>query len=351
MDHFKPKILSYENSFTEAPFFHYSLQLPFMISQLLVCFIILTLSSFVFYGFTILIHTLIFLSTGSIIVFLIRIGNKHIFFNSSWWISSLLLFVAFMPSKLPWYIGFFASPFFLLAANLLLTVKGKIFFNSFVLTFVFIVILYKPTWEYGPNIFQTMPEWTFEAWIKSSKALFFGTSLPIMRENSFLLGSVPSGSLLVLLLIYSLLYFFKIVSFTLGAIYTGTYLLGLFFLSYFFKIPIQAKQNLFFQFAQLFCIGGFLSYPPSPTEFYKKKIYAFLAAVFSCLLIFAGNAYPSLYGILAANLFIPILNIYPIKHWYKDITENKRSKYPWKEIFPSIGMGALLLGCAYMLVR
>lgn len=326
-----------ENAYPRPPFFHLSHRTDWTIPYYFACALLLTLGSAFVYGYGVLVHALAMQTAGMLFVPALSFFKKSLFYHSLLWSADLLILGILLPVSLPWYMGFVSAPFFILGARLFMSPETKPLFQPHALI---LVLLLNAGLFQNITVFHIMPEMSFFSWHEASFALFFGKYAPPVRDVSFLVGG-SGGSIALVLFTGIILSAVKAVNFSLTIIYVAVFGLAVLFLGIPpNESPLRTSEILF--------IGIFLLQNPAPLEYRRKLIYAFLAASLGCLLLSLGIDFPLFMGVLAANLFTPLMDILPQKN-----LKDKNQKHPPGAI-DALLTGTLsltLAGIGYFLVR
>ena len=295
-----------ENASLEAPFFHQSYSTALLAPTLVCVGIIVFLGSLAVYGFGIFIHAASIFLTAFLLVPILKISQKVLFFKTLWWVGALLLLSAIIPVDLPWYTGIFVTTFYLLVARVFLVPNHLFLFNPIALTFLVTALFFPHESPYQATVFSQMKSLSWNEWLNASLALMQGGGEP---SANILIGGTPGGSTLIILFCGIILGLTHVVSFSFAIIYTILCLLALLF-------PITTNHSTFSQtdiiyLQNVFFAGVFFLREPTALEFSRKWIYVFLCAAMTILAYVFHTQAPWCYGILFAGIFLPLIEIYP----------------------------------------
>ncbi|MGL5253838.1 MAG: RnfABCDGE type electron transport complex subunit D [Brevinema sp.] len=296
-----------ENAYLEAPFFRQSYATVFLAPTMLIMGIIILLGSLAVYGFGILIHVATLFLTALLLVPILKISQKGLFFKTTWWIGELFLLAAMLPVDMPWFGSAFAAIFYLLVARVFLSPNRRILFNPLALTFLLTILFFPHKMLYQSTVFSHMQALSLNEWLNASLILIQGAG----RDSSTIfVGGLPGGTIFVVLFCGVILSLIHVISFSLAIIYT---VLGIIIL----LVPLIKTQHIVFSqtdiiyIQNLFFAGIFLLREPTALEFSRKWMHVFLCAIITTIAFIFNAKAPWAYGVVFASIFLPLIEIYP----------------------------------------
>ena len=296
-----------ENAYLEAPFFLQSYSTAFLAPTLVSIGIIIFLGSLAVYGLGIAVHAAAIFLTSLLLIPILKISQKELFFKTWWWVGELFLLSALLPVDLPWYTGIFTTVFYLLVARIFLVPNRLFLFNPIALTFLVVTILFSHGEPYQGTVFSLMKNLSWREWFNASLALMQGGG---EASANIFIGGAPGGSTLVILFSGIILGLTHVVSFSFAIIYTILCLTVL-------LVPAVMTHQFSFSQADMiylqnvFFTGVFLLREPTALEFSRKWIHVFLCAIMTVLAHVFNIQNPWYYGVIFAGILIPLLEIIP----------------------------------------
>ncbi|MGL5721413.1 MAG: RnfABCDGE type electron transport complex subunit D [Brevinema sp.] len=321
-----------ENAYLEAPFFRQSYATAFLAPTIVSVGIIIFLGSFIVYGFGVFIHAAAIFLTAFLLVPILKISQKTHFFKTSWWVGELLILSALLPVNLSWYVGVFTSMFYLLMARVFLSANRRLLFNPIALTFLITILIFPSESLYQTTVFAQMKSISLGEWLNASLTLMQGIGEP---STTLLVGNSPGGSILVVIFCGVILALTHVISFSFAVIYTILCLIAL------LSSVIKTQQLIFspsdlLYIQNVFFAGVFFLREPTPLEFSRKWTHLFLCVAITTLAFVFEAPAPWCYGILFANIFLPLIEITPSRkifgHQYSHERPSFRPQLQIKEL-------------------
>ena len=310
-----------ENAYFEAPFFLQSYSTAFLAPTLVSIGVIVFLGSLAVYGFGVVIHAAAIFLTSVLLIPILKISQKTLFFKTWWWVGDLFLLSAILPVSLPWYAGIFVTTFYLLVARVFLAPNRLFLFSPIALTFLVTTLLFSHGEPYQATVFPLMKSFSWREWLNASLDLIQGGG---EASTNILIGGSPGGSTLVILFSGIILGLTHAISFSFAVIYTILCLTVL-------LVPAIVTHQFVFSQADIiylqnvFFTGVFLLREPTALEVSRKWVHVFLCAIMTVLAYVFHIQSPWYYGVIFAGLFIPLIELYPVR---KIFGHKYNRKYP-----------------------
>jgi len=135
-------VKAYDKLFTSAPFLHNYGHSRVMLRDLFLALIFLFLFSIFLFGYASIIIVATAYIAGFLIVWIYRLFDKRMYFNSFAWQNSILIYALSLPPTIPWYINIFGVFCMMILGQSALTINKKNIFNPALIGRICIMVLF-----------------------------------------------------------------------------------------------------------------------------------------------------------------------------------------------------------------